>query len=187
MKLSNVSLNSLVENPNNARVHGDVQIAELKKSIERFGVVRPIVIDENNMILCGHGLYKALQEMGKDTADVVVKKGLSETEKNKLLLADNKIYSLGKDNYRIIEKLMTEMEDFEIPGFDAEILEELYGVKSVENEDVEIITHIDEKEALEEISPEPSKNVTAQRQQAIVEHKEEKYVICPNCGEKVYV
>lgn len=187
MKLSSVSLNSLVENPNNARLHGDVQIAELKKSVERFGIVRPIVIDENNMILCGHGLYKALQEMGKDKVDAIVIKGLSETEKNKLLLADNKIYSLGKDNYSVIDKLLEEMGDFEIPGYDPEILEELYGVKSVENEDVETIVQIDEKEAVKEIAPEPSKNVTEQRQQAIVEHQEQKYVICPNCGEKVYV
>lgn len=187
MKINSANIDALIENPNNARVHGDIQITELKKSIERFGVVRPIVIDENNMILCGHGLYKALKEMGRTQVDVIIKKGLSETEKKKLLLADNKIYSLGKDNYNVIDKLLEEMGDFEIPGYDSEILEELYGVKSVEDENIETISQVEEKQAVANDIPEPSKNVTEQRQQAIVEHKEEKYVICPNCGEKVYV
>lgn len=202
MDIVKKNVNDLIPNPNNVRKHTQSQIEEFKKSIKKFGVIRPIVIDENNVILAGHGLLEALKENGVKTADVVIMKGLSENDKKKLLLADNKIYSLGTDNYEAIEAILTELgqdSDFEIPGYNSETLEELYGIKSVEAEVEQNGTPV--KNALSDVSdnkkvevkssdssdnaaePTPSNAFEKAREEA----ENRKFVICPNCGEKIWL
>ena len=56
----------------NARIHGDRQIKEYIRSIEMFGQVRPLVVDEDNVVICGNGLLQALQKMEKETAECFV-------------------------------------------------------------------------------------------------------------------
>ena len=53
----------LKEPERNVRIHTDKQLKEFEKSIRMFGQLRPIVIDENNMILAGNGLYMTLKRM----------------------------------------------------------------------------------------------------------------------------
>ena len=82
----------------NVRIHSEQQIRELKRSLSRFGQTRALVVDENNIILIGNGLYDAMLDLGYTEADVYVKTGLSENDKKKLMIADNRTYSLGIDN-----------------------------------------------------------------------------------------
>lgn len=200
MKIEQRKVSELVPNPKNIRKHGNIQIREFQKSIDKFGVIRPIVVDENNVILVGHGLLEALKASGKEDADVIVMKGLSENDKKKLLLADNKIYSLGLDDYAAIENILTELgqnSDFEVPGYDAETLEDLYGIKSVQEEvekegtpvekalkDSSSVVSKDNQLPLpEEKEPTPSKHVEQQREEA----EQRNFVMCPNCGEKIWL
>ena len=60
MKLEVVKLSDLKPLENNVRKHNDKQIDELVKSVEQFGQTRAMVIDEDNNILIGNGLYFAL-------------------------------------------------------------------------------------------------------------------------------
>lgn len=99
MKLEVVKINDLKPLEKNVRKHNDKQIDELIKSVEQFGQTRAMVIDEDNNILIGNGLYFALVKMNKADVQCYRKTGLSEVEKKKLILSDNKIYSLGADNY----------------------------------------------------------------------------------------
>ena len=191
-----IKLENLIENPNNTRIHTEKQIKEFVKSIEMFGVVRPIVVDENNMILIGHGLKKSLESMGRTEAEVLRMTGLTDNEKKKLLLSDNKIYSLGVDDFDMIDELIKGMQDFEIPGYDPENLEMLYGASSlVESEaefkqnEEEIKERIEKQTEVKEIKPSEIP-VPKAVQEARAEQKVEdsrKYVICPHCGGKVYV
>lgn len=206
MKLEKRKLSELKENSINTRRHNQNQIEEFKKSINKFDVIRPIVIDDKNVILAGHGLFMALKELGREDADVVVMRGLSERDKKKLLLADNKIYSLGVDDYTAIESILKELandSDFEVPGYDADILEELYGIRSVEKEvengaigkmldtsefSAQMVADAPESDAeIEQIAnytPEVPERLQEAKQDAIANRK---FVICPNCGEKVWL
>ena len=186
------NINQIYPNEHNTRKHSDKQIEELWKSVQKFGAIRPVVIDENGVILAGHGLYEAYKRNGQTEADVLVVNGLSEKDKKKLLLADNKIYSMGIDNYSAIEEILQELgkdSDFEIPGYDADILEEMYGIKSVEGEaqkvpSLQALTgDSGGSEPSEDIIP--SKHVEEAREEAV--RDAEKFVICPNCGEKIYL
>lgn len=191
-----IALSELKDNPFNTRFHPQKQIEEFAKSVKKYGQVRPIVVDENNVILVGHGLKLAMQEIGITEADCLVMEGLSEDEKKKLLLSDNKIFSLGVDNYDAIDRLISELSDFDIPGYNAEDLEKMYGQSSLaesENEfklSQEIIQERKEKaESFDDIKTnnETPSSVQIARQEVAQAEAEKKFVICPNCGEKVYV
>lgn len=70
----------------NVRMHTDKQIKEFRRSLEMFGQIRPIVIDENNVMLAGNGLYETMLTMDYKEADCYVVTGLSENEKKNLCL-----------------------------------------------------------------------------------------------------
>lgn len=188
MNITKKNINEITPNSKNTRKHSDSQIDELWKSINKFGTIRPIVVDENGVILAGHGLFEACKRNGMEEVDVLVINNLSDSDKKKLLLADNKIYAMGVDDYSTIEEILTELgqaNDFEIPGYDSDILEEMYGIKSVEAEVETEGTPV--QKATEEIKKEatPSPKLEEARKEAVDEA--ERYVICPNCGEKVYL
>lgn len=195
MQTEKISIDQLVENPNNTRIHTDKQIKEFSRSIEMFGVVRPIVVDENNMILIGHGLKLALEALGRSEVDILRVTGLSEKEKKKLLLSDNKIYDLGVDDFDAIDQLIRDLQDFEIPGYDAKNLEMLYGASSLAKDEAEfkqseaeIEKRIEKQQkAQEQLETEGTFQASPVVQKAREEQQKENFVICPHCGGKVYV
>ena len=89
MKVTIKKLSVLKHPEKNVRIHSEQQIRELKRSLEKFGQTRALVIDENNIILIGNGLYEAMVSLGYQEATVYVKAGLSENDKKKLMIADN--------------------------------------------------------------------------------------------------
>ena len=84
MIIEKIRLSELKLPEKNIRIHGDRQIQEFVRSVEMFGQIRPIVIDENNVILCGNGLYSALSAMGKTEAEVYRYTNLTESQKKKM-------------------------------------------------------------------------------------------------------
>lgn len=75
----------------NARTHEPEQVAQIVRSIERLGFANPVLVDENNEIIAGHGRTLAAIELGLTEVPVVVLRGLTATEKKALRLADNQI------------------------------------------------------------------------------------------------
>lgn len=128
MKLEKIALEKLVPLERNVRKHGEKQIEEFVKSLEQFGQIRPFVIDEENTVLIGNGMLEAMKRAGMDTCQAYRVKGLSDLQKKKMVLTDNKIYSLGADNLDNIMDYLQEFADageFDIPGFDADGIEAL--------------------------------------------------------------
>ena len=111
-----------------------------------------------------------------------------------MLLSDNKIYSLGVDDFDAIDKIIHELSDFEIPGFNSEDLEALYGASSIGEEennfkiaDEDIKPIKDKQTRYESGEAKVSEIVTQQRAEVMQAEENPKFVICPNCGEKIYV
>ena len=123
MKTIKKNISDLKAPERNMRIHTKKQIEEFIRSIHMFGQIRPVVVDENNVILAGNGLVEALQTMGEIQADTLVMKNLSENQKKKLMIADNKIFNLGIENLETLNAFLEDLhEDLDIPGFDEEIL-----------------------------------------------------------------
>ena len=203
MKIQKMKLTELKPLESNVRIHNEKQIKELIRSLNQFGQTRAIVIDDDNNILIGNGIHEAMVNAGFEEAFVYRKKGLSEIEKKKLILADNKTYSLGGDDYENIEAYLQEITasgDFEIAGFDEEALKSL--MRDVEEvlQDVQSYGVLDpviieqkqqvaENRANNDSTQTQVQNNEAEEQQApsavIYEPQEQsvKTILCPNCGE----
>ena len=98
MEIKRMKLADLVIPEKNIRIHTEQQLKEFERSVRMFGQIRPIVIDENRVILAGNGLYATLLRMGETEADVYQYFNLTENQKKKLMIADNKIFALGIEN-----------------------------------------------------------------------------------------
>lgn len=75
----------------NPNTHSDVQIEQLANSITEWGWTMPILIDEDNNILAGHGRLYAAQKLGLEEVPCVTAKGWSEPQKRAYIIADNKL------------------------------------------------------------------------------------------------
>lgn len=206
MKVITMKLSDLKKPEKNVRIHTEQQLKEFERSVTMFGQIRPIVVDENNVILAGNGLYDTLTAMGKDTADVYKYDNLTENQKKKLMIADNKIFSLGIENLDTLNSFLEELQgDLDIPGFDEEILRQMvsdaedvtdkiaeYG--TLDDEEIQSIKENAAKKEQQtpEKKTEPEAPGTATSELIQEEQDEEtteikKFVICPKCREKIWL
>ena len=126
MKAVKVKLEKLKKPEKNVRIHTPKQLSEFIRSVKMFGQMRPIVIDENNVILAGNGLFDALKECGYETAECYQYTDLTENQKKKLMIADNKIFTLGIENIETLNAFFNDLSgDLDIPGYDSEILKQM--------------------------------------------------------------
>lgn len=212
MKVIKMNLADLVKPEKNIRIHSEQQIREFRRSVEMFGQIRPIVVDENNVILAGNGLYDTLIMMGKDTADVYQYSNLTENQKKKLMIADNKIFSLGIENMETLNSFLEEMQgDLDIPGFDEEILRQMvseaedvtqklseYGtldeneirsIKEVQEKREQQIQSMEADQGTRQPGPDLDLAMKIQQKSAEVNGSSDrtgKFVVCPKCGEKIW-
>ena len=169
MEIVNRNVTDLKHVEGNTRLHSERQLREYVRSIEMFGQIRPLVIDENNVVLAGNGLLAAFRMMGTTTVACHVVRGLSEKQKKKLMLADNKIFQLGEDNTFAFEEALRELSgDIDIPGYSADILKSL-------SSDLKTIDELRDESA----KSTEKKNRTSRKSKAASEQ-----IICPHCGEK---
>lgn len=175
----------------NVRRHTEKQIHEYIRSLEMFGQIKPVVIDEAGEIIAGNGLYDALLAMGADSCDCYVITGLSSKQKKKLMLADNRVYELGITDTDVFDELIRELDgDVDVPGWDADLLEML--TASVDDANSMIESYgVYETEAVETVarreraaSAEPPKHEQASAGAAPAAPADA-FVICPKCGERI--
>jgi len=118
LKIEIVNIADIKEYENNAKRHPKKQIEQIKKSIQDFGFNDPIAIDENNMIIEGHGRFKAIKELGWQEVECIRLTNLDEEKKKAYILVHNKLnMSTGFDDKLIMEELDSilniDMEDYE--------------------------------------------------------------------------
>ena len=113
----------------NPRTHGEKQVAQLAASMVEFGFTNPILVDESNGILAGHGRLMAARQLGLKEVPVVRLEHLSEAQKRAYIIADNQLAATaGWDEMLLAEEvgwLRDERFDLDILGFDATELERL--------------------------------------------------------------
>jgi ParB-like chromosome segregation protein Spo0J len=97
-----VSVGKLHRNKRNCRTHSKKQVRQIANSIRRFGWTYPILTDENNIILAGHGRYDAALQLGLREVPIIELSGLKDAEKRALALADNQIASRAGWNRQLL-------------------------------------------------------------------------------------
>ena len=140
MELIEKKLSELIPYANNPRKN-DGAVDAVMESIKQCGYISPIVIDENNEILAGHTRYKAMKKLKIKTAKCVVMEGLTEEQKRKYRILDNKTGEFAEWD---IDLLNIELEGLDFEGFD-------FGFDIFEEEE--------EKEIIEDEVPEVDETV----------------------------
>lgn len=205
MDVVNKKISELRPADKNVRLHPQKQIDEMKRSVEMFGQYRPLIVSYEGEILVGNGLYETFLQMGKEDIEcIVLPPDTTEKQKNKLMLADNKIFSLGKDYLSNIDELLSGFDDFDIPGFDEEVLNNLYNEVN-ENvrktvEEIPSAFGVVPADRIEEIKreaqsrqdnpPEDSAEKYTLKDSVLQNHQDaepaQNYITCPHCGVKIY-
>lgn len=142
-KIELLATTSLIPNPCNARTHSDRQIRQIAASIERFGWLVPIIIDDAGMIAAGHGRWQAAQQLGQEEVPVIRARFLSDADRRAFALAENRIADLsGWDESLLAEELTSLFDDgyeIEITGFSAADLD--FSVETVAQEPEAVPEH----------------------------------------------
>lgn len=165
-----MDIEKLIDNPNNVKIHTQEQIELIKKSIDKLGFNSIIVIDEENMILAGHGRVLALKEIGEKTVPCLKISNLSEEKKLQIMMMDNtSVLMTGIDEEMaklVIERLELAEADLELTGLSLEKISEL----KIEDLDIPEVLAIDKQQ--NEISRETSLKLTFGTRKVIITDEE---------------
>lgn len=113
----------LIPYAGNAKRHPQSQIDQIAQSIKDFGFNDPVAIDENGVIICGHGRYFAARQLGIDTIPVIRLSGLSEQQRRAYALIHNKLTMNSGFDLEALQFELDNITDFDMTDFDFEIPE----------------------------------------------------------------
>lgn len=141
MIIKKLKLDDIKEYEKNPR-YNDEAVEYVKKSIEDFGYLNPIIVNKKNIIICGHTRYKALKKMGVEYVDVIIVDDLNEKQEKAFRIADNKVAEFSSWDYKKLLKETSNMmkqylEDF---GFEYHSFEDLNEDENefIDNEEKEV-------------------------------------------------
>lgn len=112
---------------NNSRTHDTEQVMQIVNSIKEFGFTNPILVDENNGVIAGHGRLMACNKANITDVPCVRLTGLTEAQRKAYVIADN---SLALNASWDVEKLQLEVECLKDLDFDIDLL--ALGLEEVE-------------------------------------------------------
>lgn len=130
----------------------DNAVEQVANSIASFGFKVPIVIDKDNVIVCGHTRYKAAKKLGIENVPCVVADDLTEEQIKAYRLADNKVSELAEWDFDLLGEELNNIFDIDMSDF---------GFDMTEEEKVNLNDFFEENKEKE---------------------KEKKQIICPHCG-----
>ncbi|MCL2872413.1 MAG: ParB/Srx family N-terminal domain-containing protein [Betaproteobacteria bacterium] len=94
-KLVNVAVGRLRPYAKNARLHSDWQVDQIVASIKNFGWTIPLLIDENDNVVCGHGRLLAAKKMGMSQVPCYMR-AFSDDERRKYIIYDNRYAEMSQ-------------------------------------------------------------------------------------------
>lgn len=120
MKIEVLPIDSLKPYENNAKIHTPAQVAQIAASIQEFGNNDPIAVDENNMVIEGHGRLLALKSLGVKEAECIRLVGLTDDQKRAYIHIHNQLtMNTGFDMDILTQELKSiEGIDMSFFGFD---------------------------------------------------------------------
>jgi hypothetical protein len=110
LKIRTLKIVDLKFDPKNAREHNEKNIDAIKGSLTRFGLQKPIVVDENNIIVAGNGTVAAAMSLGWTEIDCVVS-DLNGNNITAYALADNRTAELAAWDMAVLGKTLSALQD----------------------------------------------------------------------------
>lgn len=121
MQIEKVRIEDVKPYENNAKLHPQEQIEQIKQSILEFGNNDPIAIDKNGVIIEGHGRYIALQQLGYKEIEVIKLGHLTEEQRKAYTLIHNKLTMNSGFDLEILEQELAQIEDIDMGAYDFDL------------------------------------------------------------------
>jgi ParB-like chromosome segregation protein Spo0J len=136
LKIQYLSTDELVPYQRNPRTHSEEQIEQIAASIREFGFTNPILIDNKQGIIAGHGHLAAAKELGLDKVPCIDLSHMTDEQKRAYIIADNKLTLNGGWNEDLLRLELTDLKELgtnlELTGFDTMELADIMLGKDVE-------------------------------------------------------
>jgi len=139
LQIQYLKIQNLVPYTRNARLHSRKQVRQISNSIRTFGFTNPIIVDDDNMILAGHGRLAAARELGLTEVPTVRIDTMTPAQKRAFVIADNKLaMNAGWDEELLALELKELVEidagfDITLMGFDVGEIDSLIEGLAVED------------------------------------------------------
>jgi len=134
-EIKQISVDKLIPYANNARTHDDAQVTQIASSIKEFGFNNPVLIDEGNGIIAGHGRVMAAKKLGMSEVPTITLAHLTDSQRKAYILADNRIaMNSSWDNQLLTLELKDLKDDIDLTllGFNADEINALLEPEQVE-------------------------------------------------------
>jgi ParB-like chromosome segregation protein Spo0J len=162
LEVAYIATTDVIPYANNPRTHSEQQVAQVAASIKEFGFNNPILLDEHNGIIAGHGRLAAAQKLGMELVPTITLEGLTEAQRKAYVIADNKLTENGGWDYDLLAVEIERLKELEInvdlTGFDAE--------------ELQVIT--------QDVAFEPA----SEDEQGKLDELDPKWIDCPHCGKE---
>lgn len=167
-KFEHIAISALKEYERNTRTHSEEQVEQLKRSITEFGFTNPVLIDEDNILIAGHGRVTAARQLNMKQVPAIRLIGLTEAQKKALRIADNQLaLNAGWDE----EMLKIELADLKDENFDLDLL-------GFSLDELEHFTQEQDIDGFFEKAEQGSSEAAKEKKKCIK---------CPHCGELIEV
>ena len=118
-EIKTLQVKDLIPYARNSRTHDDYQVNQIVSSIKEFGFTNPILVDDDNSIIAGHGRLMAAQKLGLKEVPTINLGYLTDAQKKAYVIADNRLaLNAGWD----LDMLKLEIDDLGELDFDVDIL-----------------------------------------------------------------
>lgn len=133
MEIVYKKVNDLIPYINNSRTHSEEQINQIVASINEFGFTNPLLIDEKDNIIAGHGRLLASKKLKMEEVPCIVLSGLTEAQKKAYIIADNKTALNAGWNEELLKLELENLKeldfDLKLTGFDIDELDDIFQVE----------------------------------------------------------
>ena len=128
MEIIQMKIADVIPYERNPRINDDA-VEAVAESIKEFGWHSPIIIDEHNVIICGHTRLRAAERLGLETVPVHIAEGLTPEQVKAYRIADNRTGEIAEWDYDLLPLELADLQqadfDLSLLGFDAAELDKM--------------------------------------------------------------
>jgi DNA modification methylase len=136
VQIEQIGIATLIPFAKNSRTHSDAQVAQIAASIREFGFTNPVLIDEANGIIAGHGRVMAARKLKLTEVPCIRLAHLSDAQKRAYVIADNKLALNAGWDEAMLKLELADLKalnfDLDLTGFDTNEIDALLAEKGTE-------------------------------------------------------
>jgi DNA modification methylase len=136
VQVEQIGIATLIPFAKNSRTHSDAQVAQIAASIREFGFTNPVLIDEANGIIAGHGRVMAARKLKLTEVPCIRLAHLSDAQKRAYVIADNKLALNAGWDEAMLKLELADLKaldfDLDLTGFNTDEIDALLAEKGTE-------------------------------------------------------